>query len=117
MVKVLTIVNSSAKSIKTQIVILIRTAMTKFSIVLDKVFYKDLFFSKCKVFIKISLFPNVTIIRVHMITKQWVNYNLIICCRVGLLTVNNNAFDNKRERIFVYIHIHLCYVILTQLFW
>lgn len=89
--------------------------MTKFSIVLDKVSYKDLFFSKCKVFIKISLFPDVTIIRVHMITKQWVNYSLIICCRVGLLTVNNNAFDNKRERIFVYIHKHLCYVILTRL--
>lgn len=88
--------------------------MTKFSIVLHKVFYKDLFFSKCKVFIKISLFPDVTIIRVHMITKQWVNYSLIICCRVGLLTVNNNAFDNKRERTYTFMLCHPYAVTLVE---
>lgn len=97
MVKVLTIINSSAKSIKTQINTLIRTAMTQSS---------QTFFAHTKlVFINISLFPYVTtcITHFHMITRQWVNYNLIICCRVR--TFNNNACDNNRDKLFVYTYI------------
>lgn len=97
MVKVLTIINSSAKSIKTQIATLIRTAMTQSS---------QTFFAHTKlVFINISLFPYVTtcITHFHMITRQWVNYNLIICCRVR--TFNNNACDNNRDKLFVYTYI------------
>lgn len=43
--------------------------MIKFLIVLDKVFYKDFFFLKCKVFIKILFFLDVIIICVYMIIK------------------------------------------------
>lgn len=70
-IKVLTVINSSATSIKTQIAILIRTAMRKFLHFLRTI--SNLFN------IKISLFPYVIIPRFHMITKQWVNNNLIIC--------------------------------------